>query len=227
MFTFFKNIWNKIKKQEEVADSEILLEDVAEEPEENIWPIHVIGDSHAWKCFSNSEFFIPLTVGPRTAHQLCEHHEEIVSAIQNLKDKKIIFLFGEIDCRVHIVRKHYRTNQSIKNLAKASAARYAGYVKRLRKEGYDIAISCVFPTGSRRSSGAKFNGADYERSQATMCMNDYLKLFCSTEEIPFLNFYPYLTNKNKRRRDLISDDVHLNTKVANIFKEYIADFGWF
>lgn len=189
--------------------------------------VYVVGDSHAWIPFIKSNYFEKLSVGPRTAHKLDSREREIVNKINYMIDSKIIFVFGEIDCRVHLFKEHHKQQRPIEHLILDTAERYVMLVKRLRRRGYDIAILNVVPTGDAGNAGYKFYGSPAQRRDITTRFNAAVKELCIEHRIPFIDIYSELVDhKGWRKKHLIKDDVHLNSNMAGILEEHLKYHWW-
>ena len=180
-----------------------------------------MGDSHADYCFSKSKHFRAYRVGPNTAYKLRDHHDKIMHCIKRFKRRETLFIFGEIDCRLHIWAKAKSVGVGCYNTAK----RYAEYVNELNSSGFNISIISTPPQGYFDVGfyGKGIMLANWKR-RVMICelLNFWVKRFCDRYNIVFYNIYPKLITKGKqRRKELIEDDNHLNYKVADILWQEI------
>lgn len=184
--------------------------------------IVVISDSHGEHIFDKHPLFEVRHIGPRTAFKLRGHSNLVYTALEGIFDCKIVFVFGEIDCRKHIILKANEYNRHPFSLVKDTALSYVNFVYSLCKEGYNIGIFNVVPPGEV-TTGCQ--GTWKERTIITRYMNDRLKTLCKSNGIEFIDIYSDLIDSNGfRREDLISDEAHLNSKVADIFLENYKDY---
>lgn len=227
MFNWFKNLFRsgpaKIERPEEWPQPKI-----EKEPKFFEGKLYIIGDSHAQGPFRNHKYFEGMSIGPRTAHRLDIREGELIN---NLKIRpvgsKFIFIFGEIDCRVHFFNQANKQQRPIDDLILDTAERYVILVKRLRRRGFDIAVMNVVPTGEMGNAGYKFFGAPSQRREITKKFNNRLECLCLEHGVPFINIYKELVNgKGWRKRELIQDDVHLNGGFAKILENNLRKHWW-
>lgn len=127
--------------------------------------IYAIGDSHSLRCFEKHPVIADSTIwhgynklDGKTAYKLRDHERILRKTILPLREKSLIFCFGEVDVRIHIQRKHEQTGTPTHLLLQRTATRYLELVKELRLEGFDIHVFNVIPTGD-------FHGAKFEAWQ--------------------------------------------------------------
>jgi hypothetical protein len=70
--------------------------------------IFAMGDSHPRRCFENHPYIADSTVlaghnkmDGKTAFKLERHEKKLMRILSTLKDKELIFCFGEVDVRLH------------------------------------------------------------------------------------------------------------------------------
>jgi lysophospholipase L1-like esterase len=199
--------------------------------------IAAVGDSHSFRCFQGHNRIADSTVfsginklDGKTAYKIADHHKRVMKVILPLREKHLLFCFGEVDIRIHIKYQHLRTGLPVDSLLERTAQRYTEYVSDLRTQGFDIHIFNVVPTGD--FSGLQFEGwkkkltypflTDFsERQEYTVLLNRQLRRYCSEKNIPFVDIYKYLVDETgKRRRELIYDFSHLNAQTADIVLEH-------
>lgn len=227
MFNWLKKLFKK-KKIKIRRPADWPLPANYEEPEFFDGNLYIIGDSHAQYPFRDCTFCNGMSMGPRTAHKLDTREGEV---IQNLRHRpagsKFIFIFGEIDCRVHFFNQANKQQRPIDDLILDTAERYVILVKRLRRRGFDIAVMNVVPTGEMGNAGYKFFGAPSQRREITKKFNNRLECLCLEHGVPFINIYKELVNgKGWRKRELIQDDVHLNGGFAKILENNLRKHWW-
>ncbi len=195
--------------------------------------IAAVGDSHSLRCFENhpciadsKTYFGYNKLDGKTAYKLVDHDKRVRKIITPIKEKALIFSFGEVDVRIHIQYKHLQTGTPVETLISNTAKRYTDYIANLRGEGFDIHIFNVIPTGD--FTGAAFeawkNNLNYpfttnyaERQFFTHQLNDQYKKKCKSKDIPFIDIYDHLVDESgRRKKELIYDFAHLNSKTADI-----------
>lgn len=195
--------------------------------------IFAIGDSHSRRCFENNDQIADSRVlvgynklDGKTAYNLERHEKKLLQILQPLREKELIFCFGEVDIRIHIKYKHEQTGVAVEQLIDKTATRYTSYVSRLRQQGYKIHIFNVVPTGDYQGAAARkwekglsypFTATYEERTDYTLKMNQCYRRYCRQLQIPFIGIYQYLVDEQgQRRRELVFDFAHLNNKCADL-----------
>ncbi len=201
--------------------------------------IFTVGDSHSLRCFEQHAHIADSTalfgynkLDGKTAFNLSRHEKQVQKIRRTLRDKHIIFVFGEVDVRIHIKYKATQTNTPARVLIRNTAERYTDYVRGLRDRGYNIHIFNVVPTGNfstpealrwRNNLSYPFLTSREERTRYTEKMNSRLDENCAEKEIPFINIYDHLVDENgKRKKELIYDFSHLNSKTADLVMSHYS-----
>ena len=195
--------------------------------------IFAIGDSHSRRCFEHNDSIADSRVlvgynklDGKTAYNLERHEKKLLRILQPLREKELIFCFGEVDIRIHIKYKHQQTGVPVQKLIERTAARYLSYVSRLRQQGYRIHVFNVVPTGDYRGAEAEkwkkrlsypFTATYEERTDYTLKINQCYRRHCQELHIPFIDIYHYLVDgKGRRREELVFDFAHLNNQCAEL-----------
>jgi hypothetical protein len=200
--------------------------------------ILVIGDSHSCFWYGKNElkqgFYRSSTfsgidifhLGPVTANGISRtqpFHEKFIELesflIQNNQSYGcLIFSFGEIDCRCHIVRLAVKNNQSINELANQTAEKYFSFVNKLTTK-YNICSLIWGPVPSNNNS-FDFNtqypsaGTSIERNYATHIFSERLNILASfTKSIAHIDIFNYLTDEfYMPRKEYFWDGCHISQK---------------
>lgn len=197
------------------------------------YAIAAIGDSHSLRCFENHEHIADSTaitgvnkLDGKTAYKLPDHDRRVRKVLAPVADKHLIFSFGEVDVRLHIRYQEERTGISAATLLQRTAERYTDYVAELRLQGFDIHIFNVVPTGEfhgpqfeKWKSGLTypFTTSYRERQQYTLELNRLYRYCCHRKNIPFVDIYHLLIDKDgNRKRELVYDFSHLNATTGDI-----------
>lgn len=193
--------------------------------------IFAIGDSHSRRCFENNDWIADsrALVGynkldGKTAYNLERHEKKLLQILEPLREKELIFCFGEVDIRIHIKYKHQQSGVSVEQLIDKTAIRYISYVNRLRQQGYRIHVFNVVPTGDYQGAEAMkwkkglaypFTATYEERTDYTLKLNHCYRSYCHELQIPFVDIYQYLVDgRGQRRQELVFDFAHLNNQCA-------------
>jgi len=199
--------------------------------------IAAVGDSHSLRCFENHHLIADSLayadaniLDGKTAYKVKDHDDRVRRVIAPLKNKHIIFSFGEVDVRIHLRYQHEKTGRPLTTLIEETARRYTFYVSLLRLEGYDIHVFNVIPTGDysgpqftawRRGLVYPFKASFAERQSYTLQLNERYRHYCRKLRIPFIDIYHHLVDaRGRRKKELVYDFSHLNAKTADILLEH-------
>ncbi len=198
--------------------------------------IYVIGDSHA-SVFKNKKLFIARHIGSATMHNLNKKNSstksneklfEIVGKINKKRDAAM-FVFGEIDCRIHIYYQYEKQNKkfTIEELIDKTISNYGEILKRVRFMGIKFCIYGIPATGLQDNYYRyPFYGAPKTRSSIYREFNKRLKNFCEKNNYPFIDIYPKVSDDNGfMLKEFSADEVHLNDKIVSFARQLINKNG--
>ncbi len=202
-------------------------------PQDSLPRIITIGDSHSQRCFEDHPVIADSTrlfgcnkLDGRTAYNIARHDRRIRKILTRAGDRHLIFVFGEVDVRIHIKYQHRKRGLATTALIRETAERYTDYVAGLRMEGYRIHVFNVVPTGDfstpealrwRRRLAYPFLASRVERTRYTEEMNRCLAACCRERAIPFIDIYHCLVDDSGLRRpELVYDFSHLNNRTADL-----------
>ncbi|MGV8058364.1 MAG: hypothetical protein AB2L12_10130 [Smithellaceae bacterium] len=199
--------------------------------------IHCIGDSHTSFFSGHNEIqpewprqtknAIPLfrayRLGPVVAYNLCktgtktQGREKLFSVLSGIQKKSIVLLcFGEIDCRVHIIRQAEIRNIDVSEIAKECAQRYFSVIKEVH-ENFDVIVWNVIPSSHQDkiiSEEFPSYGTSSERNKATVSFNAALNELLQAEHIKSLSIFDKLLDEEgKTNQDYYGDDIHLSQRA--------------
>ena len=212
--------------------------------------IYCIGDSHA-NFFSGSDemqpewpgegikhfhpFFRAFRIGPVLAYNLCRNNsstrgrEKLMELLSLFPSKsKVMFCFGEIDCRAHIILQAERQKRPVEGVVRTVAERYFSVIKEVRGMGFTPLIWNVIPSAptdinSKINVPAKylFHGTREERNDVTRRFNADLKILAIDHDVFFLDFFDKLMNRDGsvKLEYYCQDDIHLAQKAMPIVLE--------
>jgi len=196
-----------------------------------------IGDSHS--CFWSGENQIKYGVfssyalsgvdifhiGPITAHGLSTNgpaHIELIQltdylALHGSKYGCLIFSFGEIDCRCHIVKLAAQMGRSIEQVAEAAAHQYFEFIKELA-DRYHLPTVIWGPIPSSTLNKFHFNpsfptvGSIVERNYASWVFNETLSaLSAQFMLVAHINVFESLVDATFiTREEYLFDGCHLS-----------------
>jgi hypothetical protein len=204
--------------------------------------IHIIGDSHTIMYKSLEPEIKSIHMGACTAYSLMTEHSftnsyttirKFISGLDNKKDM-IIFLFGEIDCRVLIYFKHIKHNiGSIQDMIDIVAYRYLSALLYVAYLGFNIAVHGPIPAVRQGNDyGLEHYADEKTRAWISTNFNITLKNLCEIIGIPYFNSHSlsYLKGEDGLVpvESMLPDLVHIDpTKVPIVedFKKWLKELN--
>lgn len=209
--------------------------------------IHCIGDSHSsvfsgkdemmpiWPQRSEdiTEYFKSYRIGPATAYQLENKKSILNDIIHSMVDKDndyVLFCFGEVDIRAHLIKQIELQNLTIKEVVKECVDRYINVVIDYKNQGYNTIVWGPISSWSLNkpyTTGPSF-GSETERNNVTKEFNNYLSNVCEKNNIKFVTiFYDMINSELLTKYEYLDDwdgcHIHLNQKslplIINEFKK--------
>jgi hypothetical protein len=185
--------------------------------------IWVFGDSHAGKFGGDERFKL---VGPPapTAYGLASEkaRSESLFMLQMMlhfaeEGDLILFVLGEIDCRVHIYRQSVITGRETNHIIFDAVERYIRVVKDVRDHNpVDVAVLDVPPAVKQPNVYmVDHYGTRDQRAEIARRWNVVLKDYCEKNDICFVKLYPYITDERGWLKEEYSEDeVHISSIVV-------------
>lgn len=216
--------------------------------------IYCIGDSHIG-LFSGVDakqpiwpqetkdilpYFKTYKVGPALAYNLCQENtktmgrEKLFEILQQIPHgSKVMFCFGEIDCRLHLLKQHNKQKrllqllfrkerQSLESIVQKCVDRYFSVLKEVENLGFQILVWNAVASTTHNISDKEWPtyGSCEKRNQVTKLFNDYSKHFCKMNKWKFISIFEELIDKNGlTKMDFYRDAIHLSQKVMPLVKE--------
>jgi len=199
--------------------------------------IHCIGDSHAGfftgrdSIFpDHSEarplpFFKVYHLGPVLAYNLPESgtstggREKLFALLEDeIPDGGwVMTIFGEIDCRAHLLRQAEKQGRALGELAAECASRYFQVAREIQERGFFVIVYNAIPSRPEKSSWAEGREAEFptygtqaQRNAAVRAFNDVLRKLCAADSVPFLENFDLLVDiSGKPRPEYFMDKIHL------------------
>jgi hypothetical protein len=190
--------------------------------------IYCLGDSHRdifveFNKSLNKEVFAVGNIEHTLAYNLYNKMHNGWNLIGNClkrineQNPKILMVFGEIDCRCHIVKQAKLQNISIEESTKKVVDNYITGIKRLLDIHYNVSIWGPVASANYDSVLHVHNlypwvGTDQERNLATKIFNEYCESCCKKLGIGFFSIFKNLVDENNKTIDVFykPDRVHLN-----------------
>jgi hypothetical protein len=196
--------------------------------------IHCIGDSHSSVFSGNEEmqpiwpqrsddntlFFKSYRIGPATAYQLSNKItiiEDVIRKNVNLDNDYVLFCFGEVDIRAHLIKQMELQNKTITDVVKECVDRYIETILYFKNNG--VRVLAWGPIASWNESkpynGGPSFGTSFERNTVTEEFNNYLKEVCDKKGVGFITIFDKMIDENKITNSDLLDDwedchIHLN-----------------
>jgi len=225
LFNIYKKIYylkNPKKKPMEVT---INLQKI-----KNNEVIYCIGDSHVGlfrKKIINEKnnIFKVFHIGPATAYNLIKKNnntnsnEKILKIIKEQipKKSKVILCFGEIDCRVHILKQAKLYNKDWKKIVNNCVKRYILFIKNLKRKNYKIIVFGIAPSSPDniiKNPNYPAYGDQITRNKVTEYFNNLLEKRAKREGFEFISIFKKLIDGEYRTiLYYLEDGVHLSSKT--------------
>jgi hypothetical protein len=188
--------------------------------------IHIIGDSHSL-TFEGAKGVKCHWMDAWTAHNLWKKVERLKLEIVNPADT-YWFLFGEIDCRMHIYRKHMSLGKSLGRLIDDTVDNYVKAVATFSE--FNIGIMAVPPQGYQDNFyDFDFYASQKTRQQITDGFNFALENECHDANIRFIDIWGLGYEKlpddvfSWPENDFKEDKCHIKNAIAI---RLLEDFLW-
>ena len=215
--------------------------------------IHTVGDSHAFCSFKralilrndpyltrsfNYEFshngqilslpFHLIWKGSHTMHRIGRDGLEFLNikryGVQ--ENDCIVFVFGEIDVRCHIIKQSELQKISVDEVITRLADAYVATIIN-NKQQYNnlhcVIFSVLPPTNRTFNPQVPYYGSLEERILVTKKLNAYLELLCRQHNLLFLNMYDvFATEKGDFKDELSDGNVHIGPHYTGLTREGLA-----
>lgn len=179
----------------------------------------VFGDSHS-ATFSSVQNVDVVHVGPATAHNLILP-ESKVSARQQIFERlgtcppgqfAVVLAFGEIDCRVHLVKAASLTEFDLCQVVLSSVDRYFTVIQTILGMGYPVLVYGPAASGVGWDPQFPTVGREFERNYAIQLFNSMLRERCLHSNAVFASLDDLIIDpiSGKTRQEFLSDGCHLN-----------------
>ena len=198
--------------------------------------IHVFGDSHSGS-FRGCNGYTVHTIGRCTAHNLIcpssstQGKAKIEAILKTLpEDSKTLFVFGEIDCRIHIYNKHMvdGAKYPLSHYIHRTIQRYGRFLQYI-KINYPthIAVMAVPPANYEDNEfHYPYYAPPKEQIYIYRTFNETLKQKCVNLSLSFIdvNSHVILSNGFMDRR-YMRDDVHLSHRAIPLITAELQRLG--
>tara|TARA_B100001057_G_C22853779_1_gene951977 strand:+ start:1452 stop:2099 length:648 start_codon:yes stop_codon:yes gene_type:complete len=192
-----------------------------------------IGDSHSsifskkneiievWpkKSFKFYSKIKPIRIGAATAYNLKNKIQLINSILDKVfyfKNSYVMFCFGEVDIRAHIIKQASLQNRDVEHLVKECVERYIESLDgiKLRKNINKVVWGPIASWSIEKPYDGPSYGTNLERNYLTRVFNGYLKEKCLEKNIIFVSIFEKMLNSDGTTNSYFLDDlgagIHLN-----------------
>lgn len=211
--------------------------------------IHCFGDSHAavFSGFGTKENrkvdtyvnIIPYFIGyvcrnesnePILAYNFHKAYIPIRNVMigNNIQpEDKLMFCFGEIDCRVHLQKQSEIQNRSIEDVARECAERYMNNILRFKEYNKKLLIFAPIASTSYESVTFPKYGSCRERNKVTRIFNNELKKLSDDNDIIFVSIFDNLVNEHDvtKMDEYYQDDIHLSQTAMPFIMDKMRNLG--
>lgn len=213
--------------------------------------IYAFGNSHV-AIFSGTDIMVPIwpnrsvdalpwfrtfRIGAVTAYQALKHMTtiyEICGAVGFEREKdSILFVFGEVDIRAHIIEQSEKQNRPTVQIAKEVVDRYFAAIMDAVHNNIDVMVfGCI--AGFKLQEGARtppwpHSGSCVERNIITRIFNDRLEDKCEKESIPFISVFEEMLDENGETKicylDKLGAGCHATTRLLPLILWKFRDKG--
>jgi hypothetical protein len=142
---------------------------------------------------------------------------------------KLIFLFGEIDCRILVYYKSRKSNMPINDVIDMVAYRYLAAVLYWKGMGFNVAVHGVIPACRQGNDyGVEFYGPQDDRCLINAKFDDAMNMACIQTGIPYFSVFnhPELRDRDDEgmlQEYLLPDLVHVDPTKCDI-NRYFSDW---
>jgi hypothetical protein len=200
-----------------------------------------VGDSHSslfsgfdaiqpiFPLRSNNRYlqFETIHLGPILAYSLnklsSKHlgREKLFQLIEerSSSENAILFCFGEIDCRYHLIRQSEIQHLPLEVIVQDCVKQYFSVIMEVRDRGFSTLVWNIPPPSNYAFSNPEFphHGSFERRQYATGLFNEMLKNHCESCGVPFLEANPLYTVFNRVHPKFFFDGLHLSQYVFPYF----------
>jgi hypothetical protein len=193
--------------------------------------VHVMGDSHVG-IFLKKKPFVAHWFGPATAYRLKSptsttgSNRRLLRVLRHVvrEKDKVLLVFGEIDCRVHIYNQHVRSGGalSLQDVVDDTVSSYGVVLDRMDRMGTDFYVASVPPAAEE---GNIFGVPNYPpiavRSIINRVFNERLSDYCADHGYRFVDVYSRVVDSEGFIRSEFScdDGTHLKPEAIRFFRE--------
>ena len=130
---------------------------------------------------------------------------------------KVVTIFGEPDCRVHVIKQARRQNRPVEAVMDDIIKNYGAFLLKLKRQGFKVYV--YSPIASQKGNMEidpvfkRFN-SETERNEILIKFEKKLSDFCQANHLTFISVLHELLNQDMTSKGeyYMPDGVHLNDK---------------
>jgi len=200
--------------------------------------IHCIGDSHV--CFFSGEdkieatdilpYFRTYRIGPFTAQAAILKRDVIEATIKTVAKPgdMILFGFGEIDCRVHLLKQSEKHKQSLEDVVHDCVENYFKLFQMAKQYGFPLLAWNVPPSSRDTIECGEYStyGTCEQRNEVSRLFNATLRKICQDNGVIFLSIFESLLDREGLTNSYFyMDQIHLSQKAMPLALEEFRNKG--
>ncbi len=180
-----------------------------------------------FQTFDRYTYFKVYRIGAVLAYSLnktnttLKGREKIFKLLKKIpKRSKILFSFGEIDCRAHIQKQVEKQQIEVSKVIDDTVKAYAEFLNEVQMLGYQVYVWNAIPNnGNFISKEFPAIGTLEERINIVNEFNKKVKLFCENSGIFFITIIDELSDADNRiDKKYYMDDIHLSHLAMDLLK---------
>lgn len=132
------------------------------------------------------------------------------------KQSRLLLSFGEVDCRVHLIKQSEKQGRPIEEVVNECVGRYFSQVLELKKEFRPMVWAVVPSSPTEKVLDPRYPhyGTPAERNRVHRLFNQELERLCKENSIPFISIFNILTHPDGTTNTAFySDQIHLSQRA--------------
>lgn len=195
------------------------------------WPYTEKGEEIEKDDFHTIPFFKTYRINAGTAYN---SQIKAIPIINDIIDKGyiknndyIIFSYGEVDCRAHLIKQFKLQNRNENEIIKDCVDRLIQTLLYYKNKNIKIIAYGPGPTFKDKNKHTvpinRWFGNENQRNKVTDYFNSYYKKKCNENNIPFFTLFYDLIDEHYNTLDgyHLNDSMHLSIKVIPLIIKYI------
>jgi hypothetical protein len=191
--------------------------------------LFAVGDSHANSNFGNDPRIHVRYLGPMTMHRIARDGRRAISLnrLGIFRRDIVIWCFGEIDVRCHLIKQRDLQRISIPALADSLARDYLRSIAAIQAEIAErktVILAVIPPTDRGNNADFPKVGSLEERVNARKLLNAALEKYSSEFGFTYLDPYgPFTDPSGGLKLEMSDGSVHCGSTYAPLIVQKVAD----